>query len=131
MQRISDRFTADRRYGALITGENLAQVASQTLENMRAIEAAGTSFVLRPLVGYDKQETAQLAARIGTYEIATRPYEDCCTVFTPTRPQTRTFDDHLARIEAPLALEPLEHAAFAQARTYRVTPDTIEEHHGQ
>jgi thiamine biosynthesis protein ThiI len=128
MQRINDRIMRARGYGALITGENLAQVASQTLENMRTIEAAGQSFVLRPLFSYDKQETAQLADYIGTYDIATQPYDDCCTVFTPTRPRTKTFDDHVQQIEEPLALTQLETAAFETMRTYRVTADTIEEH---
>ena len=77
-----------RRRGsaALVTGENLGQVASQTLENMTAIEEAARRLVLRPLVTYDKVETIALARRIGTYETSILPYDDCCSLFVPAAP---------------------------------------------
>ena len=71
-----------------MTGENLGQVASQTIENLTAIEAAARRVVLRPLVTYDKVETTALARRIGTYETSILPFEDCCSLFVPSHPAT-------------------------------------------
>ena len=75
---------------AIATGETIGQVASQTLGNLRAIEAAARSFpVLRPLATYDKEETVALARRLGSYETSIRPAEDACQLFIPRRPATR------------------------------------------
>src|SRR6266446_7798214 len=82
---------------ALVTGESLGQVASQTLQNLRVIEAASDLPVLRPLIGMDKAEITQTAADIGTYSISIQPEQDCCTLFVPRHPATRTT---LAEIEA-------------------------------
>ena len=79
---IGDRLQAD----TLVTGENLGQVASQTIQNMSAIEAAARRLVLRPLATYDKVETTALARRIGTYETSILPFEDCCSLFVPPHP---------------------------------------------
>jgi thiamine biosynthesis protein ThiI len=81
----------------LVTGESLGQVASQTLQNLRVIEAASGLPVLRPLIGMDKAEIMQTAADIGTYPISIQPDQDCCTLFVPRHPATRTT---LADIEA-------------------------------
>jgi len=88
--------------GALVTGENLGQVASQTIENMTAIEAAARRVVLRPLLTYDKVETTALARRIGTYETSILPFEDCCSLFVPTHPATRARAQDAERVEAQL-----------------------------
>src|SRR5215467_305270 len=82
---------------ALVTGESLGQVASQTLQNLRVIEAASDLPVLRPLIGMDKAEIMQTAAGIGTYSISIQPDQDCCTLFVPRHPATRTT---LADMEA-------------------------------
>ena len=82
---------------ALVTGESLGQVASQTLQNLRVIEAVSTLPVLRPLIGMDKAEIMQTAASIGTYSLSIQPDQDCCTLFVPRNPATRTT---LADIEA-------------------------------
>jgi tRNA uracil 4-sulfurtransferase len=84
---------------ALVTGENLGQVASQTLENLAAIEEAATLPVLRPLLAYDKTETMALARRIGSFELSIQPYQDCCSLFVPAHPELR------ARVEVAAALE--------------------------
>ena len=81
---IGDRLQAD----TLVTGENLGQVASQTIQNMSTIEAAARRLVLRPLATYDKVETTALARRIGTYETSVLPFEDCCSLFVPPHPAT-------------------------------------------
>lgn len=84
---------------AFVTGESLAQVASQTLENMIAVEAAVEMPVLRPLIGFDKSEIMEKARDIGTYETSIIPHQDCCTLFTPRHPATKARAEDLAREE--------------------------------
>ncbi len=86
MQRIATRLGKRNKCKALLTGESLAQVASQTLENITCIEAAADLPVLRPLVTNDKEETILVARRIGTMDISSQPEPDCCTVFMPEKP---------------------------------------------
>jgi tRNA uracil 4-sulfurtransferase len=86
MQRIASRIAQRRKGKALVTGESVGQVASQTLENMRIIEEASYFPVLRPLVTCDKTEAVAMARKIGTYELSTLPAPDCCTVFQPESP---------------------------------------------
>ncbi len=96
MMKISERLALDNGCGALITGENLGQVASQTMQAL-AVTGAGLRLpVLRPLIGMDKEEIVTVARRIGTFETSILPYEDCCTVFTPRRPKTKP---NLAEVE--------------------------------
>ena len=89
MMRIADRIAADNGCGALVTGENLGQVASQTMSAMAVTENVCARPVLRPLIGFDKEEIVRLARRIGTFATSILPYEDCCTVFTPRHPELR------------------------------------------
>jgi thiamine biosynthesis protein ThiI len=102
MMRIADAVADQLRATALVTGENLGQVASQTIENMTAIEAAARRVVLRPLVTYDKVETTALARRIGTYETSILPFDDCCSLFVPPHPETRAKVEVAERAEAKL-----------------------------
>ncbi|HXU05556.1 MAG TPA: tRNA 4-thiouridine(8) synthase ThiI, partial [Polyangia bacterium] len=102
MMRIADAIADKLEAAALVTGENLGQVASQTIENMTAIEAAARRVVLRPLVTYDKVETTALARRIGTYETSILPFEDCCSLFVPTHPATRARAQDAERVEEKL-----------------------------
>jgi thiamine biosynthesis protein ThiI len=88
MMRVADLLADRIQASCLVTGENLGQVASQTVPNMTVIEQAARRLVLRPLVTYDKMETTALARRIGTYEISALPYEDCCSLFVPAHPAT-------------------------------------------
>src|SRR5690606_10697107 len=76
-------------FQAIITGESLGQVASQTLESLQAINAVTNTPVLRPLIAADKLEIIETAQKIGTYDISIRPFEDCCTIFTPANPKTK------------------------------------------
>ena len=100
MQRIASRLSGRAKARALVTGESLGQVASQTLENMTCIENAASLPVLRPLVTFDKQETIEVAKQIGTFELSCVPEPDCCTVFMPQRPMIRgTVADCLAAEE--------------------------------
>ena len=89
MMRIAERIADMNGAKALITGENLGQVASQTMEAMAATEECVSLPVLRPLVALDKEEIISIARRIGTFETSILPYEDCCTVFTPRHPRTK------------------------------------------
>ena len=107
MMRIANRIAADNGCGAIVTGENLGQVASQTMSAMGVTEAVTTLPVLRPLIGFDKEEIIRLARRIGTFETSILPYEDCCTVFTPRHPELRPTDEKAAELEQALDVEAL------------------------
>lgn len=102
MMRIADRIATDNRCGALVTGENLGQVASQTMQAMAVTESVCTLPVLRPLIGFDKEEIIRLARRIGTFETSILPYEDCCTVFTPRHPALRPTVEQAEQAESAL-----------------------------
>ncbi|PKH11472.1 tRNA uracil 4-sulfurtransferase ThiI [Planomicrobium sp. MB-3u-38] len=89
MMRVADKVLEATDSKAIITGESLGQVASQTLESLYAINAVTSTPVLRPLISTDKLEIIDTAMRIGTHDISIRPYEDCCTIFTPANPKTK------------------------------------------
>ena len=105
MVRLAERIALRVKADALITGEVVGQVASQTLANLRAIDDAATLPMLRPLVGTDKDVITQDAMRIGTYPTSIIPDQDCCTLFTPRHPATRAALDTVRRAEAVLDLE--------------------------
>jgi len=102
MMRIADAVADRLDATGLVTGENLGQVASQTIENLTAIEDAARRIVLRPLLTYDKVETTALAQRIGTFETSILPYEDCCSLFVPAHPATRARVVDAEKAEAKL-----------------------------
>ena len=107
MLRIAEQVARREKCQALITGESLAQVASQTLENMAVIQQAAQLPVLRPLVGMDKQEIIDQARRIGTYEISSIPDQDCCQLFVPKHPATRARLVDVEQDESRLDIEAL------------------------
>ena len=107
MLRIAEQVARREKCQALITGESLAQVASQTLENMAVIQQAAQLPVLRPLVGMDKQEIIDQARRIGTYEISSIPDQDCCQLFVPKHPATRARLADVQQDESRLDIEEL------------------------
>ncbi len=104
-----------QRYGAgcLVTGESLAQVASQTMQSLAVTDAVATVPVLRPCIGLDKEEIVVRAREIGTFETSILPYEDCCTVFTPKHPDTRPDMEEILQEEAKLDVEGLVERALA------------------
>ncbi|MFO7265405.1 MAG: tRNA uracil 4-sulfurtransferase ThiI [Limnochordales bacterium] len=122
MVRVAARHAAAVGAVALVTGESVGQVASQTLESMAAINAVTTMPILRPLVAFDKQETIALAQRIGTYEISIRPYEDCCTIFVPEHPATKPALADVEAAEQALDVEGLVAQAVASIETMAVEP---------
>jgi thiamine biosynthesis protein ThiI len=89
MMRIAERIARNEGCSALITGESLGQVASQTMQAIYCTDEAASIPVFRPLIGMDKVEVISISRRIDTYETSILPYEDCCTVFTPKHPKTR------------------------------------------
>lgn len=101
MMKIAEKLAKRRGCLALVTGENLGQVASQTMEALAVTDCVVDMPVFRPLIGLDKLEITQMATRIGTYQTSILPYEDCCTVFTPRHPSTKP---HLPDIEKAEAL---------------------------
>ena len=115
MLRIANRIAGWMELEAIITGESLAQVASQTMAALACTDAAQNLPVLRPCIGMDKTEIIAISRKIGTFETSIQPYEDCCTIFTPPHPKTKPT---LAEIEAAEAAMPglaeLEHEAAEQ-----------------
>ena len=102
MLRIAEGLAKRDRGLALITGDSLGQVASQTLRNLVAVDAASRMVVFRPLAGTDKQEILATARRIGTYDTSSEPFHDCCPVFLPRRPALYASAEELAEAEAKL-----------------------------
>ena len=113
MMRIAQHIALDNGAKAIVTGENLGQVASQTMEAMASTQAVTRLPVLQPLIGMDKEEIIRLARRIGTFETSILPYEDCCTVFTPKHPRTRPRLSEVEAVEAALDIEALVAEAIA------------------
>lgn len=117
MLRIAGRIARDRGGLALVTGESLGQVASQTLESMNTISMVADLPVLRPLVGMDKAEIVERARHINTFDISVRPYEDCCTIFIPKNPRTKPRPEEAADAEAALVVDALVEGALARVET--------------
>ncbi|HXK50225.1 MAG TPA: tRNA uracil 4-sulfurtransferase ThiI [Clostridiales bacterium] len=105
MMRIANEIAREYEFKALITGESLGQVSSQTLENLHCIDTLAELPVLRPLICYDKDETIEIARRIGTFDISVLPYDDCCTLFLPPNPNTKSKVYNLEREEKKVDIE--------------------------
>ena len=120
MMEISQRIAKEDGCGALITGENLGQVASQTMEAMAVTGAVVDIPIFMPLVGMDKEEIVSIARKIGTMETSILPYEDCCTVFTPKHPKTKPTIGQLLNVEQKLDREALMERAVAGVEKIRV-----------
>jgi thiamine biosynthesis protein ThiI len=116
MLRISEQLARRWRARALVTGEVIGQVASQTLENLTIIAEATTMEVLRPLVGMDKDEIVAQAQQLGTFPISIIPDQDCCQLFTPRHPATRASRRDVATAEQALPIDEMIAAALAAAR---------------
>jgi thiamine biosynthesis protein ThiI len=118
MMRIAAALAHERKAQALVTGDSLGQVASQTVENIRTVGAALSGVeVFRPLIGMDKQEIVDLATEIGTYEISTRKYQDCCVLFEPRSPATKTSAAVAEHAESELDMDALVGKALAGLET--------------
>jgi len=128
MLRIAERLARKAHARALVTGEVIGQVASQTLENMTAIAQAAGLEILRPLVGMDKDEITAQAEKIGTFPISVIPDQDCCTLFTPKHPVTRVrlSDIHAAEASLPVEEMVATAAAAAVGETFRFPTAVLE-----
>lgn len=120
MMAIADRIAKEEGCGALITGESLGQVASQTMQAIGVTDPMTSLPVFRPCIGMDKEEIIQISRHIGAFETSIQPYEDCCTVFTPRHPRTKP---ELAKVEAEeqkLDFAALVDEAYATKYTVRI-----------
>lgn len=126
MLRIAEALARREGAQALVTGESLGQVSSQTLENLYTIDGVARMPVLRPLIGMDKVDIIRESRRLGTYEISIQPDEDCCTLFVPGNPVTRSTPEELARIESALDIDALVQMGVdtAELRRYEYNPET-------
>ena len=120
MMRIAQRIAEANGAKAIVTGENLGQVASQTMEAMASTQAVTELPVLQPLIGMDKEEIVRLARRIGTFDTSILPYEDCCTVFTPKHPKTKPKVHVVAALESVLDIEGLVDEALSGIERIKV-----------
>jgi len=114
MLRIAERIARREGARAIVTGDSLGQVASQTLENIAAVSAVASLPILRPLVGDDKEDIVVVAKRIGTYAVSIEPHDDCCTLFVPRKPATRSTAEALDAEEKTYDLDALIEEAIAK-----------------
>lgn len=121
MMRIATK-VAKSSYHALITGENLGQVASQTIQNISIINKATDLPILRPLISFDKQEIIKMAEQIGTFRISSRPYQDCCTLFAPKNPETKAKEGEILKAEETLPFDALISEALEKMEIIRMNP---------
>ncbi len=120
--RVAETMAAKRDIRAVVTGESLGQVASQTLENLTTIDAAARITVLRPLIGMNKNEIVALARRYGTYELSIRDYRDCCAI-QDAHPMTVTDPDRLRRLEEEYDLTDVDDVALDELQTRTISPE--------
>lgn len=117
MMRIAEKIARNYGGGAVITGESLGQVASQTLESITSTNSVATLPVFRPLIGFDKDQIIEIAQQIGTFETSILPYEDCCTIFLPKKPVTKPRLSAVEKIESVLDVETLVNNAMQTIET--------------
>ncbi|KUE93670.1 tRNA uracil 4-sulfurtransferase ThiI [Streptococcus gallolyticus] len=122
MMRITDLIREERNGLVIINGESLGQVASQTLESMRAINAVTATPVIRPVVTMDKLEIIDIAQKIDTFDISIQPFEDCCTIFAPDRPKTNPKIKNVEQYEKRMDVEGLVERAVAGIKVTTITP---------
>lgn len=117
MMRIAEKLARMNGCGAVITGESLGQVASQTLESITSTNSVANIPVFRPLIGFDKDEIIEIAERIGTFKTSILPYEDCCTIFLPKKPVTKPRLDAVLKVESALDVDTLVNNAMQNIET--------------
>ena len=122
MMRLGDRLAHELACKAIVTGESLGQVASQTIQALVVSDDVATLPVLRPLIGMDKEEIVRVARHVGTFDTSILPYEDCCTVFTPRHPKTKPNLEEVREYEAALDIAALCDKALAGREMIRLYP---------
>ncbi len=123
MIAIAEKIAQEKNAGALVTGESIGQVASQTLESIAVINEKSTMPIIRPLICYDKSEIIALAKKIDTYEISIEPFEDCCTVFIAKHPVTRPKLNLVKEHEAKLPVEKLITEALSKVAKENISEE--------
>ena len=123
MMALADRLAKEEECQALITGESLGQVASQTIQAIGVTDPMTTLPVFRPCIGMDKEEIITISRRIGAFETSIQPYEDCCTVFTPRHPRTKPVLEKVVAQEQKLDFDALVEEAYATRYVVRVRAD--------
>ena len=122
MMRLGDRLAHELACKAIVTGESLGQVASQTIQALVVSDDVAPLPVLRPLIGMDKEEIVRIARHVGTFDTSILPYEDCCTVFTPRHPKTKPNLEEVREYEAALDIDALCDKALAGREMIRLYP---------
>lgn len=127
MLQIADKVRVEADALGIISGESLGQVASQTLDSLTAINEVTSTPILRPLISSDKLEIIDIAKKIDTYDISIRPYEDCCTVFTPSKPKTKPKIEKVKHYESFTDFEPMIEEAVKARKIYELPRQKEEE----
>lgn len=125
MMRIAERLARKRNCLALVTGESVGQVASQTMHALAVTDAVVNMPVFRPVIGMDKEEIIKISRKIDTFTTSIEPYEDCCTVFTPKHPRTRPAIAAVEEAESMLNIEELVEKAV-EGTEFRIIEPTTE-----
>lgn len=125
MLRITDELRKKQDALAIITGESLGQVASQTLESMYAINDVTNTPILRPLIMMDKSDIVKIANDIQTHEISIRPFEDCCTIFVPASPKTKPKKEKVIHYESYMDFEPFIQKAVENTESILIKPESL------
>lgn len=125
MMMVANRVAKARGCGAIITGESLAQVASQTMQAIGCTDAACSMPVFRPLIGMDKDEIIVISRKIDTFDISIQPYEDCCTVFTPKHPRTKPVLKYVELAESSMDVESLVEEAVNHTKFTKIDYDFL------
>lgn len=124
MTRIAEKLAYKNHCLSLITGENIAQVASQTMEGLNATNSTVDLPIFRPLLAFDKNDIISISKKIGTYETSILPFEDCCTVFLPSQVDVRPTIEDIENHEKKLDIDLLINNAIENTKTYEIKPDT-------
>ena len=126
MMRIANMLAEKIDCHALITGESVAQVASQTMLALGCTDAVSSLPVFRPVIGMDKEEIIKISRQINTFEISIQPYEDCCTVFTPKHPKTKPILADIEKAEEPLDIDALCEEAVNGIKKIFINSDGVQ-----
>lgn len=121
MMQISERIAREKNCGALITGESLGQVASQTIGAIGCTDEACRLPVFRPLIGMDKEEIIEISRKIDTFDISIEPFEDCCTVFTPKHPRTKPVLKYVVEAQNKLPVDELIDEAVKNVKVTEIS----------
>jgi tRNA uracil 4-sulfurtransferase len=119
MIRVTDRIAEKFNYGALVTGDALGQVASQTLDNLTCLEGLSKRLILRPLISFDKHEIIAIARKIGSYDLSILPYQDCCSLFAPAHPVIRGRRERCEKFDSEAGLDALVSESVAAMEVYK------------